>query len=349
VQVNRSELLTVLESIQPGLTTRDTVEQSSCFAFKDGMVVTFNDEIACRRAAPLKLEGAVFAAPLLNSLRKLPEELVEVRTEENQLVVVGKRRRFAIALQNEVSLPFEKVELPTDWSELNPDFSDAVYMVSQCVGKDESDYMGTCIHVHTKYLEACDNHQAIRYKLKTRVREPILVRGSSLRHIVSLDMTAFAETDSWIHFKNPTGMILSCRRDVQEYDSLGSILACEGEPITLPKGLADAAERAEVFSAENADENEVLVSIKDGKLRVTGEGVSGWFAETKKVKYTGAPIQFKVGPKLLADVTRRYNDCIITSDRIKVDGGKFAYVVALGNPEEKEAEQPKKKTKAKAE
>lgn len=337
--VSRGELLQILESIQPGLTTRDVVEFSSCFVFKDGDVSTFNDEIACHRTSPLDIEGAVQATPLLNVLRRMPEETVDVTIEEGQMIVRGKKRRAGIRMQTLNALPIEKVESAEEWRTLHADFTDAIYVAQQCVGKDESNYATTCIHIHPKFVEACDNHQAIRYALKTRVRQPILVRGTSVKHIVSLDMTEVAETDTWIHFRNPTGLILSCRRDVQEYDDLESILTVDGVEFTLPKGLAKAAESAEIFSSENADANEVLVDIKPGRVKVTGEGSSGWYQEIKNAAYDGEPIQFRVAPKLLVELVNRYSDCVITADRLKVDTGKFVYVVALGKPETSETKE----------
>jgi hypothetical protein len=337
VKIDRAELLTVLESIQPGLTLRDVVEQSSCFAFQDGQVMTFNDEVACRRKSPLKINGAVPAAPLLAILRKLPEEFVDINLEDGELVIRGKGRKTGLRTQAEVTLPMEKVEEADEWHKLHDDFSDAIFVVSQCVDKDESNYMGSCIHIHPKHIESCDNSQAIRYVLKTRVKEPMLVRGSSIKHIVDLSMTEFCETETWIHFRNPDGLIYSCRRDPQEYEPLDETLAVDGAELTLPKGLGEAAEIAEVFSAENKDENEVTVEIRPGRLRVIGDGISGWATVVKKLKYRGKPMNFRVGPKLLVELVKRYNDCQITPDRLKVDSGKFVYVVALGSPEKEKS------------
>lgn len=333
MQINRSELLSTLEALQPGLTLKEVVEQSSCFAFQDGMVMTYNDEIACRMASPLKINGAVPAMPLLNVLRGLPEEEVDINLEGNLLVIRGKGRKSGIRTQAEVTLAIEKAEIGDEWKKVHEDFSDAISVAKLCVDKDQSNYAGSCIHIHRKYVEACDNSQAIRYRLKTGVQEPILVRGSSIKHIDSLGMTEFCETEAWIHFRNPSGLIFSCRRDPQPYESLDTVLEMEGEPLTLPKGLGEAAKRCETFSAENADENEVLVIIEPGRMRIQGDGASGWFKEVKKIKYAGEPLSFRVGPSLLVELVKRYNDCHIAPDRLKVDTGKFVYVVALGLPE----------------
>jgi hypothetical protein len=64
-RINREEFLRNLESVEPGLSPREILEQSSCFIFQKGWIKTFNDEVACKIKSPLKLEGAVQAAPLL--------------------------------------------------------------------------------------------------------------------------------------------------------------------------------------------------------------------------------------------------------------------------------------------
>ena len=55
MKINRMNLLNVLESVHPGLSKRDMVEQSACFVFQGGRVITFNDEIACSLETELSI------------------------------------------------------------------------------------------------------------------------------------------------------------------------------------------------------------------------------------------------------------------------------------------------------
>ena len=48
MRVSREKLMQALEAVSPGLANRELIEQSSCFVFKSGMVMTFNDEVAGR-------------------------------------------------------------------------------------------------------------------------------------------------------------------------------------------------------------------------------------------------------------------------------------------------------------
>ncbi len=351
--VNREEFLHTLESVQPGLSSREIIEQSSCFAFLDGKVVTYNDEIACSHACDVGIVGAVKAEPLLAVLRKLSEDEITItqKNEEgkkgkilsSELLIEGKRRKAGIRCEYEVLLPADKVEAPGKWEPLPEDFADAIALVVNSAGTDQQDFKMTCVHLHPKWVEASDNFQVTRYRMKTGVAEAMLVRASSLKHVPALGMTKFSVSDAWIHFKNPAGLVLSCRRyaETDDYPDMKPVLDCEGsQPITLPKGLGDAADRASVFSAETSDENQVRVELRPGKLRIRGTGATGWFQEVKKVKYQGEPMAFNIDPKLLQEVTKKYSSAEITEGKLKVDGGKWQYVTCLSNPDEKpEAEE----------
>jgi DNA polymerase III sliding clamp (beta) subunit (PCNA family) len=332
--INREELLQQLMSVQPGLSRREIIEQSSCFVFSGGMVMTYNDEIACTQKCSLNIEGAVQATPLLAILGKLPEDELEVETTDGELILKGKKRRAGIRREKEVALPIASVDKPTKWLELPADFLEAVTLVQHSASKDESRFQLTCIHIHPKYIEACDNYQITRYKMATGVAESTLVRSESLKHVPTLGMTEFCETESWLHFRNPNGLVLSCRRYKEDFPNLKDLLNFNGHKITLPKGLADAADKAKVFTNETSDDSQVLVELRTGKLRVKGVGGGGWYQEVKKLAYDGPDMSFMIAPDLLIEITTRHNDAEIAEGRLKVDGGKWRYVTSLGSPAE---------------
>jgi DNA polymerase III sliding clamp (beta) subunit (PCNA family) len=330
-RVNRELLIRQLESVQPGLSPREIVEQSSCFVFKDGRVVTYNDEVACSNTCCLDAVGAVQAEPLLAILQKLPEEEIEVTTEDGELRIRGKSRRAGLHMEAEITLPVDSIEVPADWKTLCDGFAEAISIVQTCAGKDESKFCLTCVHITPKYIEACDNYQVSRYRMKTRFTEDALVRRNSIKHIVSLGFTEFCETKNWLHFRSGEGLVLSCRRFLEDFPDISGMLAGSGTPISLPKGLADAADAANVFSSEGAeDDDQVAITLSPGKVRVKGVGVTGWYSETKKVQYDGEELQFLISPKLLIQLVREHSECEVGSNRLRVTGDRFVYVSCLG-------------------
>ena len=344
-KVNRAELLKSLEAVQPGLSPKDIVEQSASFVFtEDGLVTTFNDELAVRRKSslPKGFRAAVTAAPLLAILRKLPDDDLEVEEAEGELIFSGKKRKAGIRMDAEIILPIDKVEKPEEWRKLPEDFISAIKVVQDCATKDETHWILTCVHIHPKWLEACDNYQITRFKLKTGFEKPCLVRRDAIKHVTMLEMTEISETPHWFHFRNGTGLTLSCKRHMEEYPDTSGILSQDGNdwyPAKLPRGLADAVERSEIFSAEDADNNVVQVELfPSGKARIKAIGNTGWYQEVKSIEYSGAQLNFRIAPNMLVKIVKEHNDCLVSADKIRVNGGKFTFVSCLSNNEEPKKE-----------
>jgi DNA polymerase III sliding clamp (beta) subunit (PCNA family) len=331
--IDRETLIQQLESVQPGLSqsARESVEQSSCYVFKGGKVMTFNDEIACTQECDIGgAEGAVASKVLLEILHKLGEDELEVSTTDAELLFKGKNgRKIAITREADCLLPIDDVEQPTKFVALPEEFLDAIKMARDCTSADDSQFQLTCISITPDYIEACDNTQYIRITVDTKVKSPIMVRRDSIKYIVDLGMSKFCETETWIHFKNPKGLMLSCRRFVDEYPDFSKLLKVKGTAITLPKGLGAAADKAAVFATDTTEDPKVLIELRQGKLRIKGKGNSGWYSEIKQVNYEGDPLSFRIAPGLLIDITKKYNAAEITVGRLKVDGGKWTYVSCL--------------------
>jgi len=329
MRVNREKLLEQLESVLPGLSTREIIEQSSCFVFRDKVVMTYNDEIACTQKSCLRIEGAVTAMPFVSILRKLKEDTLEITTNKKELLIKGKRKKAGIRMDTDILLPTDSVEKPKKWRTLPDDFANAVSIIQQCSGKDETRFSLTCVHLTPKWIEACDGYQAARYRMKMEIEKPTLVRKESIKYITDLDMSKFSETKHWIHFRNSSGLILSCRRWVEDFPELSELLQVKGTPTKFPKGLIEAAEKAEIFSAENVEDNQVIINLRLNKLRITGRGASGYYQEVNDIKYKGKSLSFGVAAGLFADLIRHHNSCEITPDRLKVVTGRYSYITVL--------------------
>jgi hypothetical protein len=335
MRINRQELLHKLETVSPGLAKRENIEQSACFVFQNGKVITYNEEIACTNDIDLGFEGAVTAAPLLALLTKMKEDDIEIEATAAELLIKGKRKRAGVTLQAEITLPVDGIDQPSEWSRLPEDFSEAVDIVQQCATDTHANWHLTCVHIYPEWMEACDNYQLIRFPIKTGVTRPTLVKREAVRHIAGLGMVEIAATKTWLHFRNPAGLVFSCRRYIEALNDMTANLEVPGGArATLPGGLADAVDLAEVFTAENSDNNNVRIELRPGKMLINGIGSHGWYKEQKEVKYDGVPIQFLIAPKLLVEISKRTQECEINAERLKIDGGRFTYVTCLGAVED---------------
>lgn len=334
MRVSKDEFLQQLRAVESGLSKGEgLIEQSSCFAFLKGKVMTFNDEMACQTRSGLdkSFTGAVKAAPLLRLLDKVQDDFIELDTEEGFFLIRGKRKKAKIMMEREVTLPISAVDTPEEWISLPSRFREAVETVQECAGRDESKFTTTCIHIHPKWIEATDRLQLSRYRIKIGVSKPCLVRKDSLSKVITFDVTEFSETEKWIHFRNPANLILSCSRYLDQFRDLTPFLETEGTiPATLPPTIGEAAERAEIFSSENQDSNFVEVRLKPGNIYIKGQGASGEYAEGKSLAYEGPTMTFIIKPKVLGQLVRRHSECLVAKDRLVVKGDRFVYITCLG-------------------
>lgn len=343
MKVNREKLLNDLETVKAGLSPREFIEQSSCFVFNDGMVMTFNDEVACRKEVDLKVTGAIQADRLLAILEKMDDPDLKYRdNEKGELEFRGKSKAFGVTKDAEIFLPVDRVEVPGDWEDLPSTFTEAVALVQTCVGKDESKFCLTCIHIHPQWVEACDNIQLMRVKVKTGIKKSILVRGASLKSIVSLGMDKVSLTENWIHFKNQDGLVLSCRKYMEDFPDVTKIVSVSGHEVTIPKGLAEASERAAVFATDKSGDPQVMVTLSEGVLLMSGEGLTGWYKEKKSVSYEGPPLKFLIAPDLMKHISEKHQQAEIGDNMLKVTGGSWTYVTVLGKVEAKEEKKGRK-------
>lgn len=343
MQIKRENLLTILELLQPGLARKAAIQQSDCFVFTDGCVLTFNDELAFWHKSPLKIECAIVAKPLLELLRRMVEDDLRIILKKGQLRIIGKRKRAKFFVEKEIALPVDSMEKPTSWHKLHESFSDAIQIVEQCAGTDEDKFHLTCVHITPKYVEASDGICAARFRLRTGFESDVLVKRDSIRQLIALGMTKFSESENWLHFKNPAGLVMSVRRWVDDYEELREALKVSGNVVTLPKGLAEAAGRASIAAAENVDGALIVVGLTPGKILIEGAGSNFEYSEEKDCQYKGAPLTFTISPKLLAEIVQKNNKCEITKSRLKIDGGKYTFVTCLGAPDDVSA--PRRKGK----
>jgi DNA polymerase III sliding clamp (beta) subunit (PCNA family) len=341
MKMSREEFLQMLEAVEPGIAEQEILEQSKSLVFTDGHVTTFDEELCCRTPTGMngQLKGAVKAGPVLNLLRKLQDEEIEIIQKDAMVLVRGRQKESGFIMDREVVLPVDSVEKPETWGTLHDDFLDAVALVCGCISTDkEADFSLGCVHIHPKWVEASDTTQIARYRLPTGIQEEILVRGNKLKHVITMGANEFSETPGWIHFRNPRGTTMSCRRYVEEYHDLSPYLKLQGDPFILPKGLTEAAERAAILAMDSADDCLVTVELTTGKVRVRGQGVSGYYTETRKTTYQGRDISFLISPKLLGEIAKKYSDAVISEDKLCIKGGQWRYVTRLGRTEAVEEE-----------
>lgn len=339
MKVNRKELLRELQTVEIGLSPEETVSQSDCFVFKDGEVMTYNNKVACHYKCSLNITGAVNASKLLKMVARSNDEEIEFEVGKGKLNYKGKAKKGYIRMDKDILLPISDVKTPKKWVSLSKEVIEAIHQVSNCAALSQKVPHFACVNIAPNLVEACDGYQAGRVEIKTPFKKSTLIRATTLRNILKLNVSHVGLINNWIHFKNKDGLIISTLIEIGKYptDELTKIFDIKGSPAKLSTGLKELVNRVSVYLE---DDEEVYLTVKIEKtfMEVRGHGELGEQRERKKIKYKGKPIEFRITPSLLQDFTQRSGKCIISEKAIKIERGNFQYITNVWMPEKDKKE-----------
>jgi hypothetical protein len=333
--VSRAALLRALETVKPGLAKRDKIEQDTSFVFKKGLVLTFNGDVAVRCPTGLGDDalGACPPGPILAALEKLPDEEVEVGQVKSVLTVSGKGRSVDVRVDRNIRLPLDAVTAPGKWVRVPPEFAEALALAAEVTSKTDTRPQLVSVCIRDGVVEATDMYRIVRYTVKTGVTSAALVRREALLRLPDFEATRVAESEGWVHFRNPAGAVMSCfKQDVFYPADLEKHFRFSGVALALPRGLSTDAELAEALVGPDAEGGQVSLTIHKGKLRLLGEGPLARLRGVLPIRYDGPRASFRIGPKTLAalgQIASRGSGCEVAGDKLKIDGGRWKFFSRL--------------------
>lgn len=332
MKINRKELVEKLETVLSGLASTENIIQSSCFVFKGGRVFTYNEEIFCSMPCDIGVDGAIPSSPLLTLLSKMKEESVEISSKKKRLLIKGENKASGIRYETKIELPIDQVLVPKKWQPVGEDFIRALDLAYHCCSTSDLHDGLRCVHITQKFVESCDNVQACRVSGRFPLSSEAFVRQEAAMYVSDLKPSKFAEDSNWLHFKLDNGCVISCRRWEFKYPDLKKLFEFKGSTIKIPSGLSEAAQRATIFSGEDTSvvsQEVVNISLKKGKITVSGRGESGWYRETNKVKYSGPDLDFAIVPDILKKIAKDHTTASIGDGRLAIDGDSWRLIFCL--------------------
>jgi len=335
MEIEREELKQALETVKPGLANKEIILQTTSFAFMDGDVVTYNDKISMRHPVKgLDLEGAIKADELYQLLGKLKAKELTLEVSENEVLIKSAKSSAGLKLTEQISLPLDEIDEIGKMKTLPIDFLPAIASAVQSTTKDMSMAILTCISIDGYNLDSSDNSRISRVILENEMPvDAFLLPNDVVPLILKMKATKIALTDSWVHFGNDEGTLLSARIFADIFPDLGKYLKLQkAVKIQLPEELAEMLDRAAVFSKRDHFLDElVTIQIEPKKLKVKGESDTGWYAEVAKLKYEGEVISFEITPFVLQGILEKGKEMQYSSKQsmIKFETENWQYTAKV--------------------
>lgn len=329
MQIKKMELLNALESVKPGLASKEIVEQSTCFVFQNNQIAAYNDVVAVSFPFELGVEGAVVSKELISLMHKVKDKEIEVYEKDNEFRIDGEKFKSAITMEKEIALPLDFLKTKIKFKPLPEGFEGAIKACAFSAAK-ETDYPNLSnIHIDGDIVESCDNFRATRCKIK-KMKEEVLFPASAIRGLLNYHFDHYGLTDGWIHLTKENGAIFSCRTYKDKYPNLKPFFIMKGRPVRLPKELSEILDRSDVFSLDSGKQETITIHIKPKEIVVRGENQYGWFEETADVKRRGKEtFSFATSPRLLKDILKHSSRVLIGERSMLFKAKAFDHSVVL--------------------
>jgi len=339
MKINKNQLQKALTTVQPGLASKDVIEQTTSFAFLDGKVVTYNDQISISHPVEgLDIRGALPSEELYKLLQRINNDEIDIEVDGNQVSLKFGKGHAHLTLQTEIKIPL--IEIKSDLKKLPKSFNHLTKLAMASCSRDMSQPRLTCINIQKDgILQATDSYRIIYCDLEEKMPiETFLFSASSAKEAIKINPTHVAKDKEWIHFKNGEGTTISCRLNEfkEEYPDLKKHFDIEGGKfIEFPEATREMLERAQIFAArDNQFDEEITISIQSKKLTISSKSETGKFSEKTLIRYEGDPIEFIIPPYLLVDILKETNKCELGENTIKFEGEGWQYVSVLQSKEE---------------
>ena len=337
MKINKNQLQEALAIVQPGLASKDIIEQSNSFAFLDGKVITYNDRISITHPVPgLDIVGAIPSEELYKLLQKIKQSEIDIEIQKNEICLKFGKGSANLILQEKIKIPL--IEIEGEWRKLPDDFNHLIKFAMASCSKDMSNPRLTCVNVCSSgVIQATDSYKITYCKLKKEIPvETFLISALSVKDVVKINPTHVIRDDKWVHFVNEKETVISCRLGEfeEEYPDLKTHIKIKGVQIEFPNSISELIDRAWVFAKrDNQLDEEITIKIENKRMIISSKSETGKFSEKVFINYEGTPIEFLISPYLLIDIFKDTNRCELNENVIKFEGEGWQYVSVLQSEE----------------
>jgi hypothetical protein len=333
MKIEKKNLLKALDTVKAGLSSKEQIEQGSCFIFMDNKVITFNDEVSFTYPLPdFPIVGAVHADELFALVNKINTEEIEVEVSESEIIFKAGKMKAGLTIQQEILLPVEEIGEIEKWKKLPDNFLAGLNIAMGACSRNISDPITSCVHVNKSIIEGTDSYRIAHFTLSDVLRlKAFLIPANSCSKIIKLFPEEIAQGNGWMHFKNKENAIISCRIFEEKFPDTSPFLNIDkGIQLNFPKDTLKILDKAGIFSKRDSILNEsVLIKLMKNKLIISSESETGWFKEPSKIDYTGDEFEFSITPYLLKDILQDATVCTISKNKLTFVNDNWKYISVL--------------------
>ena len=333
--MDKNQLLSVVEKLQPAVSNKSILEQASLILFNKEYISSYNSSIAISIPFESEIIGGVPFDEMFSLLKKIKTPIIEVGITDGLLGITSGKTNVVFNIVKDVDFP----DLEKDSGEWLPVPSDFIYGVSICAKFTSRNIMNGVleyVNINNEKISACDSFRATRYTMQDVMPEmnlihnfiPILIKNNPQQYMIS---------ENWIHFKDTDDNIYSSRKYIAPFPTVEYLSEIQAEnkiEIEFPLEIKEMIDRVGVLSSKNIQGDKSFnLSIAKDKIICSGKNDKGWIEESIDVDFPTLEedIQIVLNNSKMQDILLYTNKMVYIkdSDRIFFYDDKLDHLLML--------------------
>lgn len=336
-QIDKKKLLDAIKTVLPAVARKELFDQADKLAIDDGFLVAYNDAISIMQPVPElgDIAGAIDGRRLYELLIRMPDDgvVLDLEVRGGELAVSSRQSKIRASFSMaDVELPISEIDQTGDYCDLPDKFLDDLGMIATTCARDMSRPVLTCVRFGSDVIEGTDGYRMARLRLSHDVLPSLLLPATTAELVAGSEsiQVALGGKGEWVRFRSKSGTVICARTSSGSYPDLRGMYEVEGTSVTMPDGLRDVLDRAQVFSKRvHKIDEEVQVSMSPGKVIVKAEYPGGRFSETIPHRGQSAEGSFAIHPSFLSVALEEGTECVLGESKIKFFSSAWEHVIAL--------------------
>lgn len=345
MEVNKVELMSILESVRPGLAARQTHEQATHFIFTGRDVATFNDRLCITYPYKSDFKCSVKAEDFYKWLSLIDGEDMDVSLEGNSVIALSGNHEAGFSCSLDDNHKVDKFirrrnhDAKGEFQKLPEEFLDGIQLCIFSCSTDISRSAMNCVHVDGTDLMSSDGMR-LSWFVMNKEMPSCLIRARDLAELVKFPITQYLITDTWAHFKTDEGVMFSAKLTVGTYPDRRPYFkkAQKQETqteIEFPREPLQQSLKTTEIMVEDVDmvDKHIQVEVEPDSIILSSQrskGMStGWTRSRIEIEYEGEPIEFKINPKFLHQILDRLTKFSVKTGQIMFTRENFTHIIAM--------------------
>ena len=337
--MNTKELLETIQKVIPAVDSKSVVAQTDHLIFGDNLLSAYNGKIAISTPIELSISCSVPANDLLNVIKSIKDEEVDLSVEEGLLHLISNDTRATISTEVEEEaalqaiLAFNLDDLFDNKGEHVPEnFISCLELCIYSASRNADDIKNlNCILIDGESMYAGDGYRATEAYLEFSM-DRVLIPLSSAVQLAKFDPTHYIITDGWMHLINNDDSVFSLRVVNGDFPDIAKFIDSFKADVSviLPDEIKDVVSSLGVI-AESPVENFKVVEIEIiGEIIECHVEKSGVYV-TKTIDFPGnkSDASILISAPMLSSILEVTNEMEISENTALFSGDEFKHLIVL--------------------